>query len=164
MKVHIYIYLRTPWCREANWFAASQEIPRISQNAKVRYRSHKHPQRYIYIYIEREREYFVALLNKCGISIFFVLAYYECGCFSAAMPVSTAAGTVVRIQSNTEVDPAYVRCFNVFTLFFFCTVFTYIYIYIYIYIYMSFIFSFLVGTDICIRKETFSLPPIVDFF
>ena len=28
---------------EANWFAASQEIPRISQNPKVHYRTHKHP-------------------------------------------------------------------------------------------------------------------------
>jgi len=26
---------------EANWFAASQEIPRISRNAKVHYRTHK---------------------------------------------------------------------------------------------------------------------------
>jgi len=28
---------------EANWFAASQEIPRISRNPKVQYRTHKHP-------------------------------------------------------------------------------------------------------------------------
>ena len=28
---------------EANWFAASQEIPRISQNLKVHYRTHKRP-------------------------------------------------------------------------------------------------------------------------
>ena len=28
---------------EANWFAASQEIPRISLNPKVHYRSHKRP-------------------------------------------------------------------------------------------------------------------------
>jgi len=28
---------------EANWFAASQEIPRISQNPKVHYLTHKHP-------------------------------------------------------------------------------------------------------------------------
>ena len=28
---------------EANWFAASQEIPRISQNPKVHYRTHKPP-------------------------------------------------------------------------------------------------------------------------
>jgi len=28
---------------EANWFAASQEIPRISQNRKVHYRTHKRP-------------------------------------------------------------------------------------------------------------------------
>jgi len=26
---------------EANWFAASQEIPRISRNPKVYYRTHK---------------------------------------------------------------------------------------------------------------------------
>ena len=29
--------------REANWFAASQEIPRISRNPKVHYRTHKRP-------------------------------------------------------------------------------------------------------------------------
>ena len=28
---------------KANWFAASQEIPRISRNPKVRYRTHKRP-------------------------------------------------------------------------------------------------------------------------
>jgi len=28
---------------EANWFAASQEIPHISRNPKVHYRTHKHP-------------------------------------------------------------------------------------------------------------------------
>jgi len=27
--------------REANWFAASQEIPRISRNPNVHYRTHK---------------------------------------------------------------------------------------------------------------------------
>ena len=30
-------------CWEANWFAASQEIPRISRNPKVHYRTHKPP-------------------------------------------------------------------------------------------------------------------------
>ena len=28
---------------EANWFAASQEIPRNSRNPKVHYRTHKYP-------------------------------------------------------------------------------------------------------------------------
>jgi len=28
---------------EANWFAASQEIPRISRNPKVHYHTHKRP-------------------------------------------------------------------------------------------------------------------------
>jgi len=28
---------------EANWFAASQEFPRISRNPKVHYRTHKRP-------------------------------------------------------------------------------------------------------------------------
>jgi hypothetical protein len=27
----------------ANWFAATQEIPRISRNPKVHYRTHKRP-------------------------------------------------------------------------------------------------------------------------
>jgi len=33
--------LSNPW--EANWFAASQEIPRISRNPKVHYRTRKRP-------------------------------------------------------------------------------------------------------------------------
>jgi len=33
---------------EANWFAASQEIPRISRNPKVHYRTHKRPHYYYY--------------------------------------------------------------------------------------------------------------------
>ena len=44
----VYHYLKcrhsrplTSW--EANWFAASQEIPRISRNPKVHYRTHKLP-------------------------------------------------------------------------------------------------------------------------
>ena len=38
----IITYLLSPsW--EANWFAASQEIPRTSRNPKVHYRTHKHP-------------------------------------------------------------------------------------------------------------------------
>jgi hypothetical protein len=40
-------YLLTPWCRvpswEANWFAASQEIPRVLWNPKVPHRTHKRP-------------------------------------------------------------------------------------------------------------------------
>ena len=40
--LHIYSMVQSPsW--EANWFAASQEIPRISRNPKVHYRTHKHP-------------------------------------------------------------------------------------------------------------------------
>ena len=31
----------------ANWFAASQEIPRISRNSKVHYRTHKRPPYFI---------------------------------------------------------------------------------------------------------------------
>jgi len=33
--------VQSPW--EANWFAASQEIPCISRNPKVHYRTHKRP-------------------------------------------------------------------------------------------------------------------------
>ena len=37
-----YYMVQSPaW--EANWFAACQEIPRISRNPKVRYRTHKRP-------------------------------------------------------------------------------------------------------------------------
>jgi len=37
-----YSMLQSPsW--EANWFAASQEFPRISRNPKVHYRTHKRP-------------------------------------------------------------------------------------------------------------------------
>ena len=39
-------YLLTPWCSPswaANWFAASQKIPRISRNPKVHHRTHKRP-------------------------------------------------------------------------------------------------------------------------
>jgi len=42
-----YTYLLTTWCRvlleKLNWFAASQEIPRISRNPKVHHRTHKRP-------------------------------------------------------------------------------------------------------------------------
>ena len=48
LDTNYYTYLLTysmvqspPW--EANWFAASQEIPRISLNPKVHYRTHKRP-------------------------------------------------------------------------------------------------------------------------
>ena len=37
-----YSIVQSP-CSEANWFAASQEIPRISRNPKVHYRTHKRP-------------------------------------------------------------------------------------------------------------------------
>jgi len=37
-----YCMVQSPsW--EANWFAASQEIPRISRNPKIHYRTHKRP-------------------------------------------------------------------------------------------------------------------------
>ena len=40
--MYIYSMVQNPsW--EANWFAASQEIPRISRNPKVHYRTHKPP-------------------------------------------------------------------------------------------------------------------------
>ena len=37
-----YTMVKSPY-REANWFAASQEIPHISRNPKVHYRTHKRP-------------------------------------------------------------------------------------------------------------------------
>ena len=42
MLLLTYSMVQSPsW--EANWFAASQEIPRISRNPKVHYRTHKRP-------------------------------------------------------------------------------------------------------------------------
>ena len=41
---------------EANWFAASQEIPRISRNPKVHYRTHKRPS---VTYFNKLLEYFL---------------------------------------------------------------------------------------------------------
>ena len=42
MHLLTYSMVQSPsW--EANWFAASQEIPRISRNQKVHYRTHKRP-------------------------------------------------------------------------------------------------------------------------
>ena len=41
MHLLTYSMVQSPW--EANWFAASQEISRISRNPKVRYRTHKPP-------------------------------------------------------------------------------------------------------------------------
>ena len=38
----IYSMVQSP-SSEATWFAASQEIPRISRNPKVHYRTHKRP-------------------------------------------------------------------------------------------------------------------------
>ena len=41
-KIYTYTMMQSPsW--EANWFAASQEIPRISRNPEVHYRTHKRP-------------------------------------------------------------------------------------------------------------------------
>ena len=45
---YLLTYLLTHWMVHspsgaANWFAATQEIPRISQNPKVHYRTHKRP-------------------------------------------------------------------------------------------------------------------------
>ena len=42
VRLLTYIMVQSPsW--EANWFAASEEIPRISRNPKVHYRTHKPP-------------------------------------------------------------------------------------------------------------------------
>ena len=42
IDIHTYSMVQSPsWV--ANWFAASQEIPRISRNPKVHYSTHKRP-------------------------------------------------------------------------------------------------------------------------
>ena len=43
MRRHITCCMVQSPSWEANWFAASQEIPRISRNPKVHYRTHKRP-------------------------------------------------------------------------------------------------------------------------
>jgi len=51
MNMHTYSTVQSPsW--EANWFAASQEIPRISRNPKVHYRTHKPAQSSPYTQIQ----------------------------------------------------------------------------------------------------------------
>ena len=40
--IYTYSMVQSPSCA-ANWFAASQEIPRILRNPKVHYRTHKRP-------------------------------------------------------------------------------------------------------------------------
>ena len=42
LELLTYSMVQSPFW-EANWFAASQEIPRISWNPKVHYRTHKRP-------------------------------------------------------------------------------------------------------------------------
>ena len=47
IQTYLLTYLLTPWCRvlleKLTGFAASQQIPRISQNPKVHYSTHKRP-------------------------------------------------------------------------------------------------------------------------
>jgi len=56
LLIYIYSYsmVQSPTL-ESNWFAASQDIPRISRNPKVHYRTHKRPPPVsilgIYIYV-----------------------------------------------------------------------------------------------------------------
>jgi len=42
MGILTYSMVQSP-SSEANWFAASQEVPHISRNPKVHYHTHKHP-------------------------------------------------------------------------------------------------------------------------
>ena len=43
-RIYLHTYSMVQSCSwAANWFAASQEIPRISRNPKVHYRTHKRP-------------------------------------------------------------------------------------------------------------------------
>jgi hypothetical protein len=48
MHLLTYSMVQSPsW--EANWFAASQEIPRSLWTPKVHYRTHKPPERFFYM-------------------------------------------------------------------------------------------------------------------
>ena len=46
---------------EANWFAASQEIPRISRNPKVHYRTHKRN-----YHSKKDKGKVIPLQARCG--------------------------------------------------------------------------------------------------
>jgi len=74
--VYSYSMVQSPsW--EANWFPASHEIPRISRNPKVRYRTHKRPPLYIYIYIYIYIYVCVWTLQSYTIAVCRSFEYYQ---------------------------------------------------------------------------------------
>jgi len=52
---------------EANWFAASQEIPRISRNPKVHYRTHKRPPPVFYCHYQVKLKLFNSSINEISV-------------------------------------------------------------------------------------------------
>ena len=74
MHILTYSMVQSPsW--EANWFAASQEIPRISRNPKVHYRTHNRPPPVSILFIHQKIPFISIILDKHSSSKHFIFCY-----------------------------------------------------------------------------------------